>query len=207
MYYYTPLFTQDASIEEIVKTCIQYVENHPAEFVKNLSEVGWPVYLILDSANPSKKLELLSFAQAIDKTIVPGMSIEEINDNTRKVKTITKVANFLKKTNCSFKGFSAKERAFVAATLADYQESEYPRLATTFAKKELIASILDNDSIVDKSTALKEADSIAYQIAKSGRLEDAMERVDKMTGEELYHQYILVKKQNNISSRGAYTLK
>lgn len=208
---YTPLFTQNALPEEIAKTCIQYAENNPTEFIQNLEQIGWIVYLVLDQKNSKKELELVGFAQAIDKAVVPGMDIDVLNDNTRKVQTIAKVASFLKKTDCSFEGFGSSGRALFGAALLAYQEDEYPRLLTTIAKKGLVTSILQDDSITNKVLALQEADSIAYQIAKSNGMEDAMRLVDSMTGEELYRQYSLVKKQQAISNstnkHGSYTLK
>lgn len=45
---YTPLFTENASPEEVAKTSIRYVEHHLEEFSSDFVPIGWIVYLVLD---------------------------------------------------------------------------------------------------------------------------------------------------------------
>lgn len=207
---YTPLFTENASPEEVAKTSIQYVEQHLDKFSGDFVPVGWIVYLVLDDLEPAKAFDMLGFAQVIDKSVVAGIPFD---DNAQKVKAIGKISRFLQMNHCSFQDFSAKERALFAGALLSYQEEEYPRLATTIAKKGLVSAILNDETIEDKVEALREADSIAYQNAKLGRShEEAMRFVNDMSGEDLYRHYSLVKKQNSpfysgMPSHGSYFKK
>lgn len=207
---YTPLFTENASPEEVAKTSIQYVEHHLEEFSSDFVPIGWIVYLVLDDIEPKKALDMLGFAQVIDKAVMESISFD---NNTQKVKALGIVSHFLQQTDFSFQNFSVKERALFVDTLLSYCEEEHQRLATTIAKQGLVSSVLQDETIADKVEALKEADSIAYQIAKAGRTnEEAVRFVNDMTGEELYRQYTLVKKQNSAlhcetESHGSYIKK
>lgn len=208
---YTPLFTDNATPKEVASTCIRYVEQHSKDFSSNFVPIGWIAYLVLDDNNPIKAQDMLGFAQVIDKAVMASIPFD---DNTQKVKAIAKIAQFLQKYNCSFQNFNAKERALFVDTLFSYCEEEYPRLVTTIAKHGLVSSILQEETITDKVGALQEADSVAYQIAKADYTnnEEAMRFVNDMTGEELYRQYCLVKKQNSplhreMESHGSYSKK